>query len=109
MAKITVACAAISKKIYAGKVNKAGTEFLDGKQDVTSDVLKAVIEKVGPGNIITVEVDGVPVWEIQVKRVGGAEDSQAVGSPRSAESPPTDQQGNGGNVRATLAARPLPA
>lgn len=69
MTKITVACAALSGKIYAGRVNKAGTAFLDGKQDVTSDVLKAVIDKVKPGQVETVTVDGVPKYEIEVREV----------------------------------------
>ncbi len=69
MAKITIACAALSGRIYAGRVNKAGTAFLDGKQDVTSDVLKAVIDKVKPGHVETVTVDGAPRYEIEVREV----------------------------------------
>ena len=69
VAKITVACAALSNRIYAGRVNKAGNAFLDGKQDVTSDVLKAVIDKVKPGHVETVTVDGVPKYEIEVREV----------------------------------------
>lgn len=44
---IRIACAALTGKIYAGKINKAGNAFRDGKQDVT--------------------VDGVPKFEIEVR------------------------------------------
>ena len=67
MKNFRIATAALSGRIYAGRVNKAGTSFLDGKVDVTSDVLKAVIEKVTPGHIVTVEVDGKPAYEIEVR------------------------------------------
>jgi hypothetical protein len=69
MSKITVACAALSGRIYAGRINKPGNAFLDGKQDVTGDVLKAVIDKIEPGNVITVEIDGVPKYEIEVREI----------------------------------------
>jgi hypothetical protein len=67
--KITIATAALSKKIYAGRLNKKQDAFLDGKQDVTSEVLKAVIDKVGIGKTITITVDGVPKYEIEVREV----------------------------------------
>lgn len=40
-----IACAGISGRIIAGRVNKAGTAFTGTPKDVTSDVLKAVIDK----------------------------------------------------------------
>lgn len=64
---IRIACAALSGRIFAGKPNKAGNAFLSGKQDVTSDVLKAVIDKIGAGNIEVISVDNVPVYEIEVR------------------------------------------
>ncbi len=69
MAKITIACAALSGRIYAGKLNKARNAFLDGKEDVTSDVLKAVIDKIQPGHVETVTVDGDPKYEIEVREI----------------------------------------
>lgn len=69
MAKITVACAALSGRIYAGRINKAGNAFLDGKQDVTSDVLKAIVDKVKPGHAVLVHVDGQPKYKIDVQEV----------------------------------------
>lgn len=35
----------LTGRIFQGRVNKAGNAFLDGKKDVTSDVLRAVVEK----------------------------------------------------------------
>lgn len=68
---IRIATAALSGRIYAGRVSKDGTRFLDGKKDVTSDVLKAVIEKIGVGKDVTVEVDGIPAFRISVQAAGG--------------------------------------
>jgi hypothetical protein len=66
---IRIACTALAKRIKAGRPNKEGTAFVGHPQDVTSDVLKAVSEFVGIGNIVTVEADGVPVFEIEVRAV----------------------------------------
>lgn len=68
-ATIHIACAALSKRIYAGKLNKKRDAFTDGKQDVTSDVLKAIIDKIGAGNVETVTIDGKPRYEIEVREV----------------------------------------
>lgn len=64
--EIVVACG-WTGRIYAGKLNKAGNAFLDGKQDVTSDVLKAIIDKIKPGKIEVVTIDGAPAYEIEVR------------------------------------------
>jgi hypothetical protein len=40
-----IACSPLTGRIYEGRVNKRGTEFTGEKRDVTSDVLRAVIEK----------------------------------------------------------------
>ena len=40
-----IAVSPLSGRIYQGRVNKAGTAFVGQKKDVTSDVLRAVIEK----------------------------------------------------------------
>jgi len=63
-----IATAALTGRIYLGTVNKAGTDFTGAKQDVTSDVLKAVIDKVGVGNTVIVQENGVPAFEISVTR-----------------------------------------
>jgi hypothetical protein len=68
-----IATAALSGRIYLGRSSKDGTHFVGNKTDVTSDVLKAIIDKVGPGNIVTVEVDGKPAFEIEVRQVSNVE------------------------------------
>lgn len=40
-----IACSPLTGSIHAGPVNKAGTAFVGVKKDVTSEVLRAVIEK----------------------------------------------------------------
>ena len=40
-----IATSPLTGRIHAGRVNKAGTAFVGDKKDVTSDVLRAVIEK----------------------------------------------------------------
>jgi hypothetical protein len=35
----------LTGNIFQGRVNKAGNAFLDGKKDITSQVLRAIIEK----------------------------------------------------------------
>jgi hypothetical protein len=66
---IRIACTALGNRIKAGRPNKAGTAFIGEPQDVTSDCLKAVIEKVGVGFVETISVDDVPTYEIEVRRV----------------------------------------
>lgn len=40
-----IATSPLTGRIYSGRVNKARTAFVGSKQDVTSEVLKAIIEK----------------------------------------------------------------
>ena len=40
-----IATSPLTGRIHMGPVNKAGTAFTGAKRDVTSDVLRAVIEK----------------------------------------------------------------
>ena len=40
-----IAVSPLTGRIHQGRVNKAGTAFIGGKRDVTSEVLCAVIEK----------------------------------------------------------------
>lgn len=69
MSKLRVACSPLTGTIYAGRVNKAGTAWSGEKHDVTSDVIGAVIEKVGAGNIITVHENGRAAYEIEVRAI----------------------------------------
>jgi hypothetical protein len=41
---LRLAISGLGRRAYVGRVNKAGNCFLDGKQDVTSDFFKAVID-----------------------------------------------------------------
>ena len=65
--EIRVAKSAMTDRIYAGRVCKDGMTWRDGKRDVTSDVLKAVVDLITPGHALTVSVDGKPAYEITVK------------------------------------------
>ena len=40
-----IACSPLTGRIFSGKVNVSGNAFTGQKKDVTSDVLKAVIDK----------------------------------------------------------------
>lgn len=67
MSTLRIACTAINKRIMAGKVGKDGLSFTGNPIDVTSDCLKAVIEKIGIGQTHSVMVDGIPEFEIEVR------------------------------------------
>jgi hypothetical protein len=51
----------LSERIFAGRPTKDGRGFKEPRYDVTSDVLKAIHDKVGIGNEIEVRVDGAGV------------------------------------------------
>lgn len=42
---LRLAVAALTKNVYVGRISKDGRTFMDGKQDVTSDFLKAVVDR----------------------------------------------------------------
>jgi len=67
-----IACAAITRRIFLGRVNKAGDSFVGEKRDVTSECLQAIIDKVGVGCIDVVNVDGKPAFEIEVRAIAPA-------------------------------------
>lgn len=67
--RLRVACALVSGRIYAGRVKASGIEWREPKEDVTSDVLKAVIEYTEPGHYIDVEVDGTPKYRISIEEL----------------------------------------
>lgn len=69
MNNIRVATSALTKTIYAGKLNKKGDSFLACKTDVTSDVLKSIIDYVGIDETHVVSISGKPIYEISVKKV----------------------------------------
>ena len=64
-----IATAALTGRIYMGRVNKAGTDFVGQKTDVTSDVMKAVIDKAeyhGDGGFEI--VSGDQRWTVNVTK-----------------------------------------
>lgn len=67
MKKLRIATSCLGDCIFAGRVKKSGAEWCEGKQDVTSDVLKAVVDFVKPGHTMTINVNGSARYEITVK------------------------------------------
>lgn len=63
---IRVATAVLSERIFAGRLTKDGRGFKEPRYDVTSDVLAAIRDKVGIGNEIDVECNGVVEFRIVV-------------------------------------------
>ena len=72
---IRVAKSAMTDRIFAGRVLKDGMTWGAGKTDVTSDVLKAVVDLITPGHTLTVSVNGRPAYEITVKAASPNTDS----------------------------------
>ena len=65
-----IACSALTGRINMGRINKDGTHFVGQKQDVTSDVLCAVIEK-AEFHGGTFEIEGAgKKWTVTVKQEG---------------------------------------
>ena len=63
---IRVATAALSGRIFAGRPTKDGKGFKEPRYDVTSDVLVAIKDKIGIGNQVNVECNGVVEFRIAV-------------------------------------------
>lgn len=72
---IRVATAVLSQRIYAGRLTKDGSGFKEPRYDVTSDVLKAIKDKIGIGCEVTVECDGVPQYRIAILPFEGSRDA----------------------------------
>ena len=73
---IRIATSAITKTIYAGKINKKGDCFLTGKVDVTSDVLKSIIDYVGVNETYIVNINGCPTYEIFINKIGEEDENR---------------------------------
>lgn len=69
MSKLRVACSPLTNNIYAGRANKDATAWSGEKHDVTSDVIGAIIQYVGAGNVISVNENGQPAYEITVRDI----------------------------------------
>lgn len=62
-----IACSPLTGRIHSGRVSKDGTHFVGEKRDVTSDVLKAVIDKSNfHGGTFEIEGDDKK-WIVTVK------------------------------------------
>jgi ssDNA-binding replication factor A large subunit len=69
MAKpLRLAVSAFGQRAYVGRVNKAGNCFLDGKQDVTSDFFKAVIDYFGDHEVEIVGDSGRK-WKVRCEQI----------------------------------------
>lgn len=81
-----IATSPLTGRIYAGRVNKAGVAFVGQKRDVTSDVLRAVIEKAEfHGGKFDIEGGGRK-WLVTVAEVtaGVATDGEGAGNGQDA-------------------------
>lgn len=67
--RLVVGMAALSRRIFVGRLLKDGVTWREGKQDVTSDVLKAIVDFVTPGFEVDVTVDGKPKYRIRVTEI----------------------------------------
>ena len=64
-----IACSPLTGRIHMGRVNKQGTAFVGEKKDVTSDVLRAVIEKAAyHGGAFEIEA-GAEKWTVTVAKL----------------------------------------
>lgn len=68
MCALRVACT-IMGRIVAGHPNKENTGFKGEPVDVTSDCVKAIVEKIGIGKTLPIVVDGVPKYEIEIREI----------------------------------------
>jgi len=67
--KLTIGLSPVTNRIYAGKLNKAGTMWLNGKQDVTDEAVMGVVGYIKKNRVIY-ERDGkiYEMLEVEVKK-----------------------------------------
>lgn len=75
---LRLAVSAFGQRAYVGRVNKAGNCFLDGKQDVTSDFFKAVIDYFG-GYEVVIHGDSGRKWKVRCEAVGNEAEEKRTG------------------------------
>lgn len=69
--RIHIAHSSLSGNIYAGHVLKDGNTWSVNKQDVTGIAIYAVCEHVlDKGGSMVLSMNDVPLYEIEVKRLG---------------------------------------
>jgi len=73
--KARIATAALSGRIFLGVPDKDGRSFIGVTKDVTSDCLKAVVDKVmrEDTSMLVVTENGAPAYEITVKKIGATQ------------------------------------
>lgn len=69
MKPLRLAVAMLTQKIYVGRVTKDGLCFTDGKQDITNDFLKAVIDRFGDGATHSIRVSDGTDYTVTVTKV----------------------------------------
>jgi hypothetical protein len=67
-AELRLGISALGRRAYVGRLNKAKTCFLDGKQDVTSDFFKAVIDYFD-GHEVVIEGDSGRRWTVRCQLI----------------------------------------
>ncbi|WP_219209483.1 DUF7446 family protein [Variovorax boronicumulans] len=73
-----IACTALTGRIVQGRVNAAGNTFTGVKKDITSDVLKAVIDKAAfHGGTFEIVGDGKK-WDVTVTEVAATQAPSAA-------------------------------
>lgn len=79
MSQTRIACSPLTGRIYQGRVN--GSSFVGQKRDVTSDVLRVVIEKAEyHGGAFEIEGGGEK-WTVTVAKVVISQASEAAPQP----------------------------
>ncbi len=63
---LRVACAAVSGKLYAGRISRDGSTFVGTPIDVTSDVLAALLDYCPIGQQRVIRANGKAVYTLQV-------------------------------------------
>jgi hypothetical protein len=65
---LRLAVAALTQNVYVGLLTKDGKCFTDSKQDITSDFLRAVIDRFS-GDANTIRSSTGELWKISVRKV----------------------------------------
>lgn len=71
--KARIATAALTGRIHLGVPDKEGLAFVGVTKDVTSDCIKAVIDKAmrdDANGMLVVTTNGVPEYEVVVRKIG---------------------------------------
>lgn len=68
MTTLRLACTALGRRIMAGYPTKDGLRLKEPRHDVTSDALKAVVDKIGIGSEVTISDEtGAPLCIVAIR------------------------------------------